>query len=115
MNGLNRIFLMGCLGTDPEAKLSKKGQSFVRLNLATNRGYKNQKGSWDEVTDWHKIYVWGKKADICRKHLKKGQQVMVEGYLSYYENADEEGNTRKAHSINALNLEFIPQNSANQA
>ena len=101
MNGFNKIFLLGHIGSPPEAKTSQDGHPYVRLNLATHRRFKNKNEQWEEKTDWHSIYVWGKQRDLCCKHLVAGVPVFVEGYLSYYQN-----NCQQV--INAVNIEFLP-------
>lgn len=79
--GLNKVMLIGHLGTDPELKVTTSGQSRVNFTVATNENFKDSAGNLQERTEWHRIVVWGKLAEICNQYLKKGRQVYVEGRL----------------------------------
>ncbi len=79
--GLNKVMLIGHLGNDPEMKVTTSGQSRVNFTLATNENFKDSSGNLQERTEWHRIIVWGKLAEICSQYLKKGRQVYVEGRL----------------------------------
>lgn len=114
MHGINKVFLLGNLGTPPENKTSKTGNSYVRLNIATHRGVKDSNNQWSERTDWHSIYVWGKKGDLCCKYLRPGQALFIEGYLSYFQIEDSQGNSCKQQAINAVNIEFLPAKNTSQ-
>jgi len=110
MRGINKLFLMGCLGTDPQTYQSKSGKEYVGLNLATHRNSTaNGDGSSKETTDWHFVRVFGKSADHCRKYLAKGAPVFIEGYLTQYQTDGEEGQKEKRTGINAVKVEFLPK------
>ncbi|NTW56614.1 MAG: single-stranded DNA-binding protein [Chlorobiaceae bacterium] len=79
--GLNKVMLIGHLGSDPERRTTNSGQSVVNFTLATNENFKDSSGNLQERTEWHRIVVWGKLADICSQYLKKGRQVYLEGRL----------------------------------
>lgn len=79
--GLNKVMLIGHLGNDPEMRVTPSGHSVANFTLATNESFKDQSGEMKERTEWHKIVVWGKLAEICKQYLKKGKQVYVEGKL----------------------------------
>ena len=70
MNGINKVFILGFLGRDPEAVTAKSGSAYTKLNVATNRPWKNEDGKWVDKTDWHRVIVWGKRAEICATFLK---------------------------------------------
>ncbi len=119
MNGLNRIFLLGRLGNDPEMFTSTKGQQYTGLSLATDRVYESgEEGKKTKTTDWHYVRVWGKAAQSCAKFLSKGQAVLVEGYLTQYaknKSADEpSGRIERKVSINAIRVDFLPRASINE-
>lgn len=76
---MNKVILVGRLGSDPEYKATKNGE-MCRFTLATSEKY-IQDGEAKERTEWHRIVVWGKRAHTCSKHLTKGSQVAVEGKL----------------------------------
>ncbi|NTW49356.1 MAG: single-stranded DNA-binding protein [Chlorobiales bacterium] len=79
--GLNKVMLIGHLGNDPEMRVTPNGHSVVNFTLATNESFKDQSGEMKERTEWHKIVVWGKLAEVCKQYLKKGKQVYIEGKL----------------------------------
>jgi single-strand DNA-binding protein len=79
--GLNKVMLIGHLGSDPERRTTNSGQSVVNFTLATNENFKDSSGNMQERTEWHRIVVWGKLAEICSQYLKKGRQVYIEGRL----------------------------------
>ncbi len=79
--GLNKVMLIGHLGSDPEVKVMTSGQSKANFTLATTESFKDSDGNWQEKPEWHRIVVWGKLAEICGQYLKKGRQVYVEGRL----------------------------------
>ncbi|MEI8031855.1 MAG: single-stranded DNA-binding protein [Chlorobiaceae bacterium] len=79
--GLNKVMLIGHLGTDPELRVTASGQSVVNFTVATNESFKDGSGNLQERTEWHRIVVWGKLAEICNQYLKKGRHVYVEGRL----------------------------------
>lgn len=84
MFSLNRVYLVGHLGSQPTLRVSTRGQSYLNLNLATQKRWKNDNDQWEEKTHWHTVTVWGKEAELCQKHLRKGQAVFIEGHLSPY-------------------------------
>src|SRR5258708_2655178 len=60
MKSMNRVFLIGNLGADPELQISKVGKTYTRLRLATHRSWLNKDDQWEERTDWHSVFVWGR-------------------------------------------------------
>lgn len=79
--GLNKVFLLGHLGKDPELKYTPGGAAVATFNLATNENYKDKTGNEVSKTEWHRLVVWNKQAEIAAQYLKKGAQVFVEGKL----------------------------------
>jgi single-strand DNA-binding protein len=108
MNSMNRVFLMGHLGSTPQINTSKNGKLYVRLSVATNRVWQNEAGAKEEKTEWHRIMVWGGQGENCVKYLKKGSPVMVEGYLSHFEHKNEDGKTRYDTVVTAKDVSFLP-------
>jgi len=83
MNSLrNSVRLIGHLGNNPEVKEFETGKKVVRLTLATNETYKNQKGEKITDTCWHNLVIWGKTADIAERYLEKGSEIAIEGKLT---------------------------------
>jgi single-strand DNA-binding protein len=81
MAGVNKVIIVGRLGQDPEMKAVGQGATVTRLNVATSENWVGKDGQKQERTEWHRIAVWGKLAEICGKYLAKGRQVYVEGKL----------------------------------
>ncbi|MBK9294531.1 MAG: single-stranded DNA-binding protein [Oligoflexia bacterium] len=106
MQGFNKVIIVGTLGSDPQIHKSREGKDFASLSLATNRWWRNKDGLIERRTDWHRVTVWGKKANICQTHLKKGAAVCVEGYLSTYE-VEEDGKTKRNTLITAEEVNFL--------
>lgn len=79
--GLNRATLLGNLGADPEVRSTQSGTTVMSLSLATTTRVKNRDGEWQDVTDWHRVVVWGRRAEGLSRFLRKGSRVYVEGAL----------------------------------
>ena len=77
---VNKVFLIGALGADPEVKTTRADESMARMRVATNRRVQRN-GQWEDETEWHTVVAFGKSADFAGKYLKKGRQVFVEGRL----------------------------------
>ncbi|MFP5519201.1 MAG: single-stranded DNA-binding protein [Bdellovibrionia bacterium] len=106
MSGVNKVIIIGRLGTDPEVKAIGSGQTVARLNVATSETWVKD-GMKQERTEWHRIVVWGKLAEICGKHLSKGRQVYVEGRLQTRSWEDQAGQKRYATEIVANTVQFL--------
>jgi single-strand DNA-binding protein len=78
---LNKVFLIGNLGRDPEVRSTQSGQPVASFSLATSRRWKDREGNRQEHTEWHNIVCWGKLAEVAGQYLNKGKQVFVEGRL----------------------------------
>lgn len=77
---LNKVFLIGHLGQDPELRYTASGDAICRFSLATSEKY-TKNGESVEKTEWHRIVAWTKLAEICGQYLTKGKQVFIEGKL----------------------------------
>ena len=73
MASLNKVFLIGRLGRDPEMRYTASGQAVATLSVATDESYKAQDGQKVEKTEWHRVIVWGKQAEFCANYLSKGR------------------------------------------
>ncbi len=106
---LNKIMLIGNLGTDPEVRSTSNGNRVATLSLATSRQWNSSGGERQEKTEWHRVILWNNKgsqlADLAEKYLSKGDRVYVEGRVEYRSWEDREGNTRYTTEITAR--EFI--------
>lgn len=80
--GMNRVTLLGNLGSDPELRVTQSGQSVLNIRLATSESYKERDSDeWKERTEWHNVCVWGKRAEGLNRILCKGSRIVVEGSL----------------------------------
>ena len=105
--GLNKVLLMGNLGRDPEVRFTTGGTSVANFSIATNESWKDKNGQLQEKTEWHRIVVWGKLAELCGEYLKKGRQAFIEGRLQTREWTDKEGKKNYSTEIVAHNVQFI--------
>jgi len=78
---VNKAILVGRLGRDPETRYTPSGQAVCNFTLATDETYKDRSGERQKRTEWHRIVLWGKLAEIAQQYLKKGQLVYVEGRI----------------------------------
>src|SRR5881409_2099958 len=81
MASVNKVILLGNLGREPEMRFTPKGTKVTTFPMATSRRWKDAGGAVQQATDWHRIVVWGRQAEVLAEHLKKGSQVHVEGRL----------------------------------
>lgn len=107
MSGVNKVILVGRLGNDPEVKSISQGQTVARLSIATSESWTNKDGQKQERTEWHRVTVWGKLAEICGKHLSKGRQVYVEGKLQTRSWEDQQGQKKYSTEIVASTVQFL--------
>jgi single-strand DNA-binding protein len=91
---VNRVILVGHLGADPEVRKLENGVSVARLNLATNEGYKDNDGNWQNKTEWHSVVAWRYLAERAETSLKKGNLVYLEGKLTTRKWQDQNGADR---------------------
>lgn len=106
-SGVNKVILVGNLGADPEMRYTASGAGVCELRLATNESWTDKNGQRQERTEWHRIVVWGKRAELCSKYLSKGRQVYVEGRLRTRSWDDKEGNKRYTTEIVANDVQFL--------
>ncbi|HRK07059.1 MAG TPA: single-stranded DNA-binding protein [Pseudobdellovibrionaceae bacterium] len=117
MGSINRVTLMGSLGSSPERRQTAQGKHYVRLSLATQRRHRHpQTGAVTSQTQWHAINVWGKDADLCLQYLGKGSPVCIEGHLSPYKReVNGPGSELRTHiAIVADRVQLIPGTRAAQ-
>ena len=105
--GVNKVILVGNLGADPDMRYTPSGQGVCELRLATNESWTDKNGQRQERTEWHRVVVWGKRAEICSKYLSKGRQVYVEGRIQTRSYDDKEGNKRYMTEIIANDVQFL--------
>ncbi|HEX7836644.1 MAG TPA: single-stranded DNA-binding protein [Kofleriaceae bacterium] len=105
--GVNKVILVGHLGADPDMRYTPSGQGVCELRLATSESWNDKNGQRQERTEWHRIVVWGKRAEVCSKYLAKGRQVFVEGRIQTRSYDDKDGNKRYITEIIANDVQFL--------
>ena len=104
---VNRVILVGRLGRDPETRYTGAGQPVCNFSIATDETYKDRSGQRQKRTEWHKIVLWGKQAEIAQQYLKKGAQIYLEGRIQQREWTDKEGQKRTSFEIVANNFRML--------
>src|SRR5437016_7842637 len=92
---VNKVILVGNLGKDPEVKYTPSGTPVAKFSLATNEGYKDKSGQWQDRTEWHNIVAWQRLAEIVGEYVKKGSKVYIEGRLQTSSWDDKETGQKK--------------------
>ena len=103
---LNDVNLIGNLGVDPEGKAVGTDNYVCKFSLATSRKQKHPSGNWQEVTQWHRIVVWGKQAENCAKYLQKGSKIYLSGEI-VYGHYEKEGQKIYTTDIVARDIKFL--------
>jgi len=105
--GVNKVILVGNLGADPDMRYTPSGQGVCELRVATSESWNDKNGQRQERTEWHRVVVWGKRAEVCSKYLAKGRQVYVEGRIQTRTYDDKDGNKRYITEIIASDVQFL--------
>lgn len=114
MASVNKVILVGNLGRDPEVRYTQSGTAVANFTLATNEVWNDKAGVKQERTEWHRIVVWGKQAEVAREYLSKGRQVYIEGSLQTRQWDDKEGNKRSTTEIKANRVIFLGRPGAGE-
>jgi len=109
---VNKVILLGRLGQDPELKYTPSGAAVCSFSMATSENWTDKSGQKQEKTEWHKIVVWGKLAEVCNQYLAKGRQAYIEGRLQTRSWEDNTGQKRYMTEINASTVQFIGEKAA---
>lgn len=104
---VNKVILIGNLGSDPEIRYTQSGDAVAALSVATSEKWKDSDGNWQENTDWHRVIAWKGLAERCSEHLKKGSKVYVEGKLEYRKWKDQQGNERITAEVKAFDIKNL--------
>ena len=104
---LNRVILLGRLGRDPEVRYAQSGTTVATLNMATDERRPDGSGGWKNETEWHRVVLFGKQADLAKQYLTKGREVLIEGSLRTRQWQDKEGQKRWSTEIVAQNMRFV--------
>ena len=112
---MNKIFIIGNLGQDPEMRHSQSGQPRTSFRVASNRRYSTGAGEQREETQWFNVTAWGRLAETCSQHLSRGQMVYVEGRVQAREYTDRSGEKRFSMDVNAADVQFLGQRRTGEA
>ncbi len=104
---LNRVILLGRLGRDPEVRYTQSQLTVATLNLATDERRPDGNGGWKNETEWHRVVLFGKQADLAKQYLTKGREVLIEGSLRTRQWQDKEGQKRFTTEVVAQNMRFV--------
>lgn len=108
MASLNKVMLIGNLGKDPEVRYTGSGQAVASFSLATSERFKNkQSGEWEEKTEWHRVTLWGKQAEVAGEYLAKGKTVFIEGRLQTRKWTDRDGNEKYTTEIVGERMQML--------
>jgi len=104
---MNKVILIGNLGADPERRHTQSGLVVVNLSLATEDRYTDKSGERQKATEWHRVTLFGKTAEIADRYLSKGSKVMVEGAITTEKWEDNSGQARYTTKIKGQRLEML--------
>ncbi len=104
---LNRVILLGRLGRDPEVRYAQSGTTVATLNMATDERRPDGNGGWKNETEWHRVVLFGKQADLAKQYLTKGREVLIEGSLRTRQWQDKDGQKRYTTEVVAQNMRFV--------
>ncbi|MGC8520743.1 MAG: single-stranded DNA-binding protein [Steroidobacteraceae bacterium] len=106
--GVNKVILIGNLGADPETRAMPSGSSVANLRIATTESWRDkQSGEQQERTEWHRVALFGRLAEVAGEYLRKGSQVYIEGSLRTRKWQDKQGNERYSTEIVANDMQML--------
>ncbi len=105
--GVNKVILIGNAGADPELRYTPGGSAVSNFSIATNESWTNSSGERQERTEWHRIVVWGRLAEICNQYLRKGSKVYIEGKLQTSSWEGQDGVKRYTTEVVARDMQLL--------
>lgn len=108
---VNKVILVGNLGQNPEVRYSPNGQAVCNVSIATNESWTDKNGQKQEKTEWHRLVIFGKLAELVGQYLTKGRQIYAEGKLQTRQWQDKEGQTRYTTEVVAQTIQFLGGNA----
>ena len=106
--GINKVIIVGNLGQDPDTRYMPSGGAVTNMTVATNESWKDkQTGEQKDRTEWHKVAMFGRLAEIAAEYLRKGSQVYIEGKLQTRKWQDKDGNDRYTTEIVANEMQML--------
>ena len=107
MASVNKVILLGNLGRDPETRYTTGGDAVTNLNIATSEQWKDKSGEKQERTEWHRVVLFGRQAEIAGEYLKKGRSVYIEGRLQTRKWTDKDGVEKYSTEIVGDRMQLI--------
>jgi single-strand DNA-binding protein len=107
MASVNKVILLGNLGRDPETRYTTGGDAVTNLNIATSEQWKDKGGEKQERTEWHRVVLFGRQAEIAGEYLKKGRSVYIEGRLQTRKYTDKDGVEKYSTEIVADRMQLL--------
>jgi single-strand DNA-binding protein len=107
MASVNKVILIGNLGRDPELRYTPQGRPVANFSLATTERWTSKSGEKQERTEWHKIVLWGRHAEVANQYLKKGSPCYIEGRITTRAWEDKDKNKRYTTEIEGLSLQLL--------
>lgn len=107
MASVNKVILLGNLGRDPETRYTTGGDAVTNLNIATSEQWKDKSGEKQERTEWHRVVLFGRQAEVAGEYLKKGRSVYIEGRLQTRKYTDKDGVEKYSTEIVGDRMQLI--------
>lgn len=107
MASLNKVIIIGNVGSDPDVRYLDGGSVVAKFSVATNERYTTRSGEQVESTEWFRVEMWNDQAKTVEKYVRKGQQIYVEGRLKTETYTDKEGKERFALNVRATTFQFL--------
>lgn len=115
MRGVNKVFLIGTLGADPESKTFQNGGTICNVSVATSEQWNDkQTGEKREITEWHRVQFSNRLAEVAQQYLRKGSKVYIEGSLRTRKWQDQNGQDKYTTEIRANNMQMLDNKPNNQ-
>ena len=108
---LNKVMLIGNVGSEPEIRATASGSKVAKLSLATNQRFKDRNDQFQDKTEWHRLTFFGRVADVVEQYVHKGDRIYVEGRLEYSQSQDDQGGVRYWTDIVANELVLLGSGS----
>ena len=115
MSGVNKVILVGHLGSDPEVRYTNNGRAMARFNIATSESWSDKEGQKQKKAEFHNIVAWGKLGEICAQYLQKGKLVFIEGRVETRSWDAPDGTKKYKTEVIAEGMQMGPKLSGNSS
>jgi single-strand DNA-binding protein len=105
--GVNKVILIGNLGANPEVRFTQGGKAVANLRIATSERWTDKDGNKQETTEWHRVVLFGRQAEIAQQYLTKGRSVFIEGRIQTRQWQDQQGQKRYSTEIVCQNMQLL--------